>query len=373
VPFTAKALLAIPRLHRSRWLRARAEHVDRSRFSHPEVGAVLDRHRPDLIVTTDLFGSEAQFVREAHRRGIRSVCLVKSWDNLTSKGRIRVHPDFIVVWSDLQRQEAQTLHFFPTERIAVSGAPNFDIFKAGAYPWLPRAEFMRSIGADPDSRLVVYSPGYKLTHSDHENILRIHRVLHTGNLPFRCHLHVRKYPKSPQDFSDLLHLPDLTVEDAGIVVTSWDDRVDQPRAEMVHLAQLMRHTDVLIQIGSTIAVDAACFDRPVIGYFLDAQSPQVSPHHLARRVFAMTHNRYLVDLGGVWVVRTEAELAMALRTYLTTPELHREGRRRIVERICGIFDGRAGDRIAEFLLRCLGEAAPRGRPHPSVSSSAISS
>lgn len=372
-PFVAKAVLAMPRLHRSRRLRTWAEQWDRRRFRHPAVGAVLDRHRPDLVVTTDLFGIEAQFVREARRRGIRSVCLVKSWDNLTSKGRIRVHPDALVVWSELMREEAVRLHFFPAERIFVSGAPNFDIFKAGGYAWMPRGEFMRSIGADPESRLVVYSPGGKLTRSDDENIRLIHRVLRARLQPFRCHLHVRKYPKSPQDYSHLLHLPGLTVEEAGIVVPSWDDRVDQPRAEMVHLAQLMLHTDVLIQIGSTIAVDAACFDRPVIGYFLDAQNPRVSPHQIPRRVFAMTHNRYLVDLGGVWVVRTEAELAAALRAYLSTPQLHREGRRRIVERICGIYDGRAGDRIAGFLLRCLGEPAALERAVPSASSSVASS
>jgi len=364
-----KGAAALPQLQRVGGLRRWVEGIDRRAFRHDEVGLLLERYHPDLLVTTDLFGSEAHVVREAARRGIRSVCLVKSWDNLTSKGRIPVHPDHIVVWSELMREEAVRLHFFPPERIFVSGAPNFDIFKAGDYPWMPRAEFMRSIGADPDRRLVVYSPGAKLTRSDDENIRRIHALLHRPGLPSPCHLHVRKYPKSPQEFGHLLGLPDLTVEDAGIVVPSWGDRVDQPRTEMVHLAQLMFHTDVLIQIGSTIAVDAACFDRPVIGYFLDARNREVSPHDIARHVFAMTHNRYLVDLGGVWVVQTEEQLADALRTYLTTPELHREGRRRIVERICGLFDGRSGERIAAFLLQTLGARAAGGEPVSSVAPS----
>ncbi len=351
--FLWKAVAAPFGLHRSKLLRLLAERLDRRMFRHPEVAAVLDRYRPDVVVTTDLFSSENHFVREAAQRGLPSVCLVKSWDNLTSKSRIRVHPDWMVVWSERQRTEAQQLHFYPPERVNALGAPNFDLFRQVRFPQMGRAEFMRSIGADPAHKLIVYSPGYKLTNSDDANLHRLHSIFHGERLPYRCHLHVRKYPKSPQDFSHLLHLPGFSVESAGHVVESWGDRVDQPREEMLHLGELMCHADVLIHIGSTIAIDACCFDTPIIGYFLDSTDRASSRNDYPPHVFNLTHNRYLVDLGCQRVVTTEEELVQALSMYLAYPETDAEGRRATVETICGCFDGRSARRAADFLMSLL--------------------
>jgi hypothetical protein len=320
---------------------------------HSEAASLLDDHKPDVIVTTDLFGPETHFIREAARRSIPTVTLVKSWDNLTSKTRIRVHPDRIVVWSKHQRDEANRFHFYPSDRVAVLGAPNFDLFKQVQLPQMQRAAFMRSIGANPAAKLIVYSPGYKLTKSDDDNLVRIHRILQSGVLPYPCHLHVRKYPKSPQDFSHLLHLPAFSVENAGRVVESWADRVDQPREEMMHLGELMSHADVLIHIGSTIAIDACCFDTPTIGYFVDSTDRAVSRNDYPHHVFNLTHNRYLVDLGCQRIVRTQDELVDALRGYLQDPSTDREGRKAVVETICGRFDGRSARRAAEFVLSML--------------------
>jgi len=358
ISFLIKGLAGLFCLHRSKHLRLLAERLDRERFHHPEVAEIFDKYRPDLMVTTNLFGSECHFLREAWRRGIRSVCLVKSWDNLTSKTRIRVHPDYLVVWGELMKEEAVKLHFYPEERIFVSGAPNFDFFKDRNFSIRPRNEFLKSIGAESDVKLVVYSPANKLTFSDDENIRRIHRILQNTDVGVKCHLHIRKYPKTFQEFSHLLDIPGITAEDSGLVVPSWDDRVDQTYEQMMHLAELMYHADVLIQIGSTIAIDAACFDTPVIGYSLDVNDSRVHWSHYARRVFDFTHNRYLVELGGVRLVHTEEELVNALKEYLHHPERDREGRRRIVERICGRFDGLSGERIATFLLHLLDGKKP---------------
>jgi hypothetical protein len=349
--FIAKGLASPFLLRKSRTLRHAAESVDSRHFAHPAVLALLEAYRPDVVVTTNLFGQEHHFHRVARRMGIRSVCLVKSWDNLTSKTRIRVHPDHIVVWSDLQKQEAVDLHFFPEERIHVAGAPNFDHYAKEEFrPTRSREAFLRSIGAEPDRKLVLYSPANKLTYSDEENIRMLHRILEGGMSGRKCHLHIRKYPKAQKEYSHLLTLSNLSVEDAGIVVKAWSDRVDQPFEEMRHLRELMMHTDVLVQIGSTIALDAACFDKPIVAYFPPSRRPDVPWYDYMYRVRDFTHNRYLEDTGGVRVVCDEQEMTAVLARYLQWPETDSENRRAMVERIAGPVDGKAGRRTADFVL-----------------------
>ena len=51
---------------------------------------------------------------------------VASWDNLTGKGLIRVVPDRVLVWNNVQAEEAVAMHGIPRDRVVATGAPKFD-------------------------------------------------------------------------------------------------------------------------------------------------------------------------------------------------------------------------------------------------------
>jgi hypothetical protein len=50
------------------------------------------------------------------------------------------------------------------------------------------------------------------------------------------------------------------------------------------------------------------------------------------------------------------EMVTATATYLRQPELHREKRRWIVERVCGKVDGKAGRKMAEAVKTLLDQS-----------------
>jgi hypothetical protein len=177
-----------PRYHRSPQLRARARrrapaHVQRlvdapilrrpraRRLVHRAAAALeqelpvpvwirdfFDRERPDLLVVIPLVGlggSQADFPREARRRGIPAAGWIYSWDNLTSKGSIHEVPDRVMVWNDVQRREAVDLHGVPEERVVVTGAQAWDHW----FDWRPstsHAEFCERVGLRPDRPFVLY-------------------------------------------------------------------------------------------------------------------------------------------------------------------------------------------------------------------------
>ena len=68
-----------------------------------------------MLVTplVELGSQQVDYVKSARRLGVRSALSVASWDNLTSKGLIRVLPDHVIVWNDAQRAEAAALHHVP--------------------------------------------------------------------------------------------------------------------------------------------------------------------------------------------------------------------------------------------------------------------
>jgi hypothetical protein len=120
--------------------------------------AFIRQHDPDLLLVTplvELGSQQVDYVKCARRLGVRSALCVASWDNLTSKGLIRVIPDHVIVWNDSQKAEAVTLHGVAPDRIAVTGAQLFDHWFEDR-PSRTREEFCRMVGLDPVRPFVLY-------------------------------------------------------------------------------------------------------------------------------------------------------------------------------------------------------------------------
>lgn len=115
-------------------------------------------HEPDLVLVTPLvdFGSyQTDYVKASHRLGIPVAFLPFSWDNLTNRGLIRVQPDRVLVWNDIQKREVVDLHGVAPERVVVTGAPRFDDF-FDLRPSMTREEFCASLGLDAARTLLLY-------------------------------------------------------------------------------------------------------------------------------------------------------------------------------------------------------------------------
>ncbi len=89
-----------------------------------DVDAVL------LVSRCSLGGVERDLLKVARALELPSLMLVWSWDNLSSKAVLHEHPDHLLVWNELQVEEAERLQSFPRERVHAIGAPSFDEFFA---------------------------------------------------------------------------------------------------------------------------------------------------------------------------------------------------------------------------------------------------
>jgi hypothetical protein len=110
-------------------LTAIERHVPAERGLLAAVDA-LDVDAVFLISRCSLGGVERDLLKTARALGLPSVMLVWSWDNLSSKAVLHEHPDRLLVWNELQVDEAERLHGFPRDRAHALGAPSFDDFFA---------------------------------------------------------------------------------------------------------------------------------------------------------------------------------------------------------------------------------------------------
>jgi hypothetical protein len=154
-------LMHLPGLRRPRTLAFVTRLVTRLEAaipSSPVVEAFIRAFDPHVVLISPLLsmGSrQPDYLKSARSLGIPTMLAVASWDNLSSKSMIRSVPDLITVWNDTQRREAIDLHGIPAERIAVTGAQNFDPW----FEWAPtaRSRFLARVGLPPDRPFILYT------------------------------------------------------------------------------------------------------------------------------------------------------------------------------------------------------------------------
>ena len=117
------------------------------------------------------------------------------------------------------------------------------------------------------------------------------------------------------------------------------------------LLNTLFHADLFICHTSSLSVDAAVFDKPVINMKFDLGN--ISQDAFNTRFYRMTHYKRAIDSGGIRVVNNEQELVDWAKKYLNNPRTDEEGRARLTREQVQFFDGKSGERIGDFILKAL--------------------
>ncbi len=293
-------------------------------------------------------------VLAAKSLGIPTATFIFSWDNLTSKGRIAAPFDHYLVWSEQMRREL--LHYYPEvsfEQIHIVGTPQFDPYANGKMLW-PREEFFSRVGADPLRPLICYSggdPGTCPEDPEHARVLldliragRIHKNPQVLLRPMPVDDGSR-YNNVRRDYPELIYLQPtwLHTEDGN-----WSHVI--PLLEDVQfLANLANYADLNVNLASTMTLDFAIHNKPIVNIAFDVASPPPFGKPLWDYYYRFEHYRPVVELGAARFARSPEELADHVNAYLKDPNLDSDNRRRLVELEVGVPLGQSTQRIVEVL------------------------
>lgn len=294
-------------------------------------------------------------VLAARTLGIPTATFIFSWDNLTSKGRIAAPFDYYLVWSDQMRREL--VQFYPDvapDRVHVVGTPQFEPYVDNSLLW-SREEFFRRIGADPHRPLICYSAGEPgTTPEDHKHVRILMELIRDGQIQGNPQVLLRPAPVVDdsarfadvrQEFAELIYAPpQWRHTEPG----KWV-RVIPTREDVQFLANLTQHADLNVNMASTMTLDFALHDRPVVNVAFDVADPPPFALPVWEYYYRFEHYRPVVELGAARFARSPAELAAHINAYLQDPTLDRAARKRLVALEVGIPLGESSGRIIDVL------------------------
>ena len=277
-----------------------------------ELTRFLREQAPDLVLITplvDLGCPQLDHYLSARSLGLRTVLCVCSWDHLSSKSLLRGIPDRVLVWNDIQKQEAIEHHRVPAERVVVTGAQCYDLW-FDRQPSRSREEFCQHVGLDPATPFVLYvcSSLFKNTAVEARFVERwIQQVRSSADPAVRtAGILVRPHPARLDEWrhADLTGFRNVALFGSHPVdAAARRDYFDS-----------LAHASAVVGLNTSAFLEAAIAGKPVLSILL----PEISRDNQEGTL----HFRYLLEAGGglLQVSRNLEEHVAHLSAALADPQ-----------------------------------------------------
>jgi hypothetical protein len=350
-------------MRRSRWARSLIVHAQ-ERFTANIYTDLFEKYQPALVVArTPGWRMDRYLLREAAAHGVQTVAAIVGWDNPSSYNLNGAPIDFITCWSEIQKEELVLGSDWDPQRVNISGVPAYDGYFLRS--WLiPRDEYFRQHGLDPKRKLLSYACSFETLHPNFPNLAAIIELVNNNKLAEPCQLLIRFHPNHFLKGSrfeaerqkvieyvkgrQYIHVVEPVSLGGGLGHYSGED--------MPEKASMLAWSDVFLTVYSTMVVEAAIHDKPIISVTIDTPGGWNMKDVYSLPLTAIgdwpTHQRFRQSGAGRVAVNQE-EVHQSINFYLKDPSADGENRRKFILDECTYTDGSAGERTGKYIISLL--------------------
>ena len=267
--------------------------IRNSAFYH-EVKSILIAITPKKLFCSHQRGVQcAPIFAAAQDLGIETITVIYSWDNLP-KARMALQADKYLVWSDYMQQELQL--YYPEikeEQIFVTGTPQFECYKQPENI-IPKEAFYNQYDLDLNKKIICYSGDDVLTCPDDPKYLDdLADELIKNNLDNKYQILLRRCPVDISGRFDKIisKYPDLIKQAPPLwnfePNSSWTTIYPLPE-DVKLLVSTVYYSDLVVNLGSTMAFDFGMFGKPCI-YINYDQEDKVDLDWSVRTIYNFQH------------------------------------------------------------------------------------
>lgn len=312
------------------------------------IATILKNEKCNLVlITNPMYRHETMVWSTAKKLGIKTIGAVRSWDNLHQG--LRIYPDELLVWNEVNKKEAVELMGFPEQHIHVTGGCQFDQY---FNPELKQTkeQFCRSLNIDSKRPIITLATIGSLWGGYDENYIvdQLIELITSEQIPEKPQLIIRLHPVSkyecflPYLKYDFVRISHITEH---IPTLGWT----MTKEQVGFVGNLLRHSDVVISPGSTITIETAIFNTPTLFPTYHTYQPEFGKQ-CYDIVLAMHHKR-LRELKLANFISTPKDLLPAILQSLNDKTFFTEKRKMLFDDYIVFSDGESTKRLFQILLK----------------------
>ncbi|MDP3900362.1 MAG: CDP-glycerol glycerophosphotransferase family protein [bacterium] len=329
--------------------------VDRMFNPQTEHDYLFEQYKPQLAFVTAVNSyMDSSVTKGARRFSVPTVGMPKSWDNL-SKILFNAPTDYLIVWSKFMRRQAMRYQGYSSERIIITGAPQFDIYRIREY-LLSREEFCRQFNFDAGKKIILHGScgGGVGINMEADYPEMVQEWIDSGELTdvqvlIRPHV---GYKDEAEKFERVSRLSNIALDRSDKQDSRLLDRWDPSFNHIKHLYNSLYHADVCVNLGSTLTLDSIACGTPVINIAFD-KDDNVAYRDSVKRLYNTDYIMELMKLGGTWMVKSRQEFLTALKAVFKYGK--KKDTSTIVDQFMCCNDGKAAERIVNTLISVMAE------------------
>jgi len=336
-----------------------------NRFTTNIYSDLFEKYKPDLVIaSTPGWRMDRYFLRESAKRGIPNMTVIVGWDNSSSYNISGADVQYATCWSQLQKDELVYGSDWNPENVNIGGIPSYDGYFRKQ--WLmPRDEYFKLHKLDPNRKLISYASSFVHFAPNFPNIEALAKLVSSDSLAEPSQLLIRLHPSHFQD------KPKIFADERAQVFELEKKypyvHVVQPVAlggslgyyggeDMDEKSSMMAYSDVVVTVYSTMLVETAVHDTPMIAATIDVPGGWNKKNKFSLSLKEIgnwpTHKRFREAKAGR-VATNLTELKEALNLYLKDKIVDSAERRKFIENEITFTDASSGKRTAEYILKIL--------------------
>lgn len=360
MPFIKAATAVLRRSAAARRMLVRSQ----MRFNPRLYTDLFDKYNPGLVIaSTPGWRFDRYLLREAVQRGVKTATAIVGWDNPSSYRLPGAPVDFINCWSEIQKDELVYGSDWQPQQVNIGGIPTYDGYFRKQWQ-MPREEYFALHGLDPSRKLLAYASSFVTFSPNYPNIEALARLVASDSLDQPCQLLIRLHPNHfmpgslYQQEAERVRALVRGLAHVHLVepVALGGELGHYSGEDMPEKASMMAHADVFLTVYSTMVVETAIHDRPIVSVCIDVPGGWNTPGKfslpLAEIAEWPTHQRFR-EAGAGQVAFDEEQARQAVNRYLADPLADSEARRAFIQREVTFTDGSAGRRTGEYFVSLL--------------------
>ena len=310
-----------------------------------------------LVSTYPVSFSEAKLLKVGNNRmNTKTVIHLLSWDNITCKGHFPQLADEYIAWGPIMKEELIEYYNINKDKIHICGVPHFDVhYNSVLAPQFKK--YLVDLGLNPQVKYLFFgmsSPRF----APHEIDIVEKLATWVTNNAFgsKLNLLIRPHPQNVQgSMSDLGWVSRLeNIKSTRVAVDfptmnksnlPWSMHID----DMTRLSQLLLGSEIVLNSGSTLSIDALCLSKPIILTSFDGDY-SLEYWKSAARLIDYPHLNKLNLLNAIKLALNYKILKKLITLYLKDPKLDEEARQNAIYKFCFFNEGQATNRVRNILL-----------------------
>jgi len=324
---------------------------------------LLKEVRPVIVFSTMLThsirfrcSSDLPVVAAAYKMGIRTCTLVQSWDNLSSKTSFL--PSWIdryFTWSNSMTDELIMLNAgVCPDKVKVVGSPQYD-FHLNADILENRLAFLKRVGLKDTPYVVIGTGTARWMPDEMQKMVSLSRRIlkECPGMQVLIRLHPKDDGSRWANFEEELKRLGVVIycsaPEVHMDLGGFSPSIDFYRDQV----NTIFHSSVIINSSSSLTVDAAILNKPVICIAYDLGKDELFQEGRSLAYSKSVHYLAIVQTKGVWLATSEDECMLAVKSYHNDPSLNEPERKMIVNLVADRVDLIAGKRLANAVAQIL--------------------